>query len=204
MNKSIVVFLILINIITYECLSHKARKQELTNLCFNISTKQIMPEKIGAQFAEYIRNIKDDQTPIILGAFVGLLLAPIIAPVFAAAGLAGAAATSSGLATLGGGSLAAGGFGMLGGLLTVSLAGGLFGYSYSAVSQDFDIFMKHRNNIYSDYIILGNFKIETVFNYQNKHNYIYGETIIFMNNVKIFDGDAYCDEKGCSLIGDFY
>ena len=55
----------------------------------------------------------------LLGFLAGVVLAPTIAPLFAGAGLAGAAATSSGLANLGLGSLASGGLGMVGGKLVV-------------------------------------------------------------------------------------
>lgn len=51
-----------------------------------------------------------------------------IAVLFAAQGLVGAAAVSSGLATLGGGSIAAGGFGMAGGYAVIlTTAAALFG-----------------------------------------------------------------------------
>ena len=51
-----------------------------------------------------------------------MLIAAPIGALFAAPGLVGAAAVSSGLATLGGGSLAAGGLGMAGG---TALIGGV-------------------------------------------------------------------------------
>lgn len=56
-----------------------------------------------------------------------MVFAPFIAPIFAAPGLAGAAAVSSGLAALGGGSLAIGGLGMAGGTMVLGTAGLLAG-----------------------------------------------------------------------------
>jgi hypothetical protein len=58
----------------------------------------------------------------VVGGILTTLLVPVVAPLFAAKGLYGAAAISNGLATLGGGSLAAGGFGMAGGKMVIGVA----------------------------------------------------------------------------------
>jgi len=66
----------------------------------------------------------DDTALYALGGGLALLLfAPIVAPIFAASGLFGAAAYSSGLAALGGGSLASGGLGMAGGSAVLAATG---------------------------------------------------------------------------------
>lgn len=79
------------------------------------------------QFIEYANEEKRKEYIAygLLGALGMVIAAPIIAPMFATAGLAGAAATSSGLAVLGGGSLAAGGFGMVGGTAVLATSGAI-------------------------------------------------------------------------------
>ena len=75
---------------------------------------------------------------VVLGGLLAVctagLAAPAIGAAFGAAGLSGAAATSSGLAWLGGGSLAAGGFGMAGGTAVIMGAGGLLGAAAGATA----------------------------------------------------------------------
>lgn len=71
-------------------------------------------------FKKIRRRKKNKQIGMmIFGGILGFLAAPLIVPLFAGAGLYGAAAYSSGLAALGGGSLASGGFGMAGGALVL-------------------------------------------------------------------------------------
>mgnify|MGYP001164779587 CR=1 FL=1 len=65
-------------------------------------------------------------------AVTGGMLAPHIALLFAAEGLSGAAAISSGLAVLGGGAVAIGGSGMLGGITVLVTAGGIVGVAGGA------------------------------------------------------------------------
>lgn len=65
-------------------------------------------------------------------AVIALLLANPIGALFAAPGLYGAAAVSSGLATLGGGSIAAGGLGMVGGTAVIGAVGAASGIGVAA------------------------------------------------------------------------
>ncbi|NPV89945.1 MAG: hypothetical protein HPY50_04115 [Firmicutes bacterium] len=74
---------------------------------------------------------------VIVFAAVAAFLAPTIAPLFAAKGLAGAAAISAGLAALGGGAIAAGGFGMAGGLAVIVGGGALLGGATGAAIRGF-------------------------------------------------------------------
>lgn len=72
-----------------------------------------------------------------LFALLGCICLPFIAPVFAAPGLFGAAAYTSGLAALGGGSLAAGGLGMAGGTALVAATSFAIGSTLPASEQSF-------------------------------------------------------------------
>ena len=104
----ITILFILALIISAEAISIKQKKQELTNLCTKISHSQVVPDNKKKEFNSYIEQIKQqrENTAALagIGLIAGLFLAPFIAPAFAAAGLFGAAATSSGLAAMGGGS----------------------------------------------------------------------------------------------------
>jgi hypothetical protein len=77
-----------------------------------------------------------------IGGLLGIIFAPIIAPMFAAQGLYGAAALSNGLATIGGGSLAAGGAGMIGGKIIVGSIGLILGTTVSSRDCDKPEFVK--------------------------------------------------------------
>lgn len=86
------------------------------------------------------RNNKSRNLLVAGAGVVGALLfggyaAPLLIKAFAAPGLFGASATSSGLAALGGGSLAAGGLGMAGGT-TILGAGAVATGAASAVVAD--------------------------------------------------------------------
>lgn len=76
-------------------------------------------------------------------AVTGGFAATAIAPIFAASGLSGAAAVSSGLATLGFGSLATGGLGMAGGFSFIvgggAALGGLSGLGLASLIQNPDL-----------------------------------------------------------------
>ena len=100
---------------------------------------------------------KKNQNIIWGGAVLGVLLAPIVMPLFG--GLYGAAAITHGLALLGGGSLAAGGFGMIGGMISSAAIGGGIGYflgenydekCYSEVIAKFEHFKTFDTYIFFD------------------------------------------------------
>lgn len=76
---------------------------------------------------EHSETSKAPLVGLALGLTAAPFLIPFIAPLFAAGGLYGAAAVSSGLATLGGGSLAAGGLGMAGGATVIGVGAGVAG-----------------------------------------------------------------------------
>ena len=86
-----------------------------------------VPHKLAADCIRKIESKKSET--MVIGALIGILLAPLAIPLFAAAGLSGAALTASGLATLGGGAIAAGGGGMLLGSIVLygsaAISGGL-------------------------------------------------------------------------------
>jgi hypothetical protein len=117
MIKQVLIILILSSCIISEFESIKQRKQELTELCENVSRSKILPDNMANKYKLYLEQVanskKIDPSLPLLGMLLGLVFAPFIAPLFAAPGLFGAAAVSNGLATLGGGSLAIGGMGMM-------------------------------------------------------------------------------------------
>lgn len=205
----ITILFILALIISAEAISIKQKKQELTNLCTKISHSQVVPDNKKKEFNSYIEQIKQqrENTAALagIGLIAGLFLAPFIAPAFAAAGLFGAAATSSGLAAMGGGSLAAGGFGMLGGTIVSGLGGAAIGsvISYSNYQNEFHNFITKYNSNYDDTITIGEYKIYGQFEYKNGQNYFNGPATIYKNNAKIFDGKILCIND-CSLLGTFY
>ncbi len=87
------------------------------------------------RFKKAYMNISGKSTTIAISAIVsGIVIAltagaaaPEIAVLFAAQGLTGAAAISSGLAAIGGGALVAGGTGMAGGITVLVSTGGILG-----------------------------------------------------------------------------
>lgn len=188
----------------------KHQKAELTSICNQIPVKNLLPYRISIEFDYYLMEIsrKNQQTQngiMMLGAIGGILLAPIVAPLFAAPGLAGAAAMSSGLATLGGGSIAAGGFGMLGGQVVLGLSSTLItsaAVSFSGHEASFDDFMSTRRNPYEDTITLGEYQISGTFAYMNGRNSLNGPTKITKSEVLVFAGSVFCEET-CSLLGKF-
>lgn len=89
---------------------------------------------------EYMRRHNIEKDKLVKGgllALLGCICLPIIAPIFAAPGLFGAAAYSSGLAALGGGSIATGGLGMLGGTALVATTSYAIGTTLPASKQQF-------------------------------------------------------------------
>lgn len=203
----------LICIMLFVCVSlgnSKQRKAELTNICNQIRSKHLLPHEISIEFDNYLMNIarqnQQSQTEIaIVGSIIGLFFAPIIAPLFAAPGLFGAAAMSSGLATLGGGAIAAGGFGMLGGQVVLGLSSTILtsvAVSYSGHEASFDDFMKARRNSYEDFIVIGGYQITGMFTYIDGINSLNGLAKITKDGVLVFTGSILC-ENTCSLIGKF-
>jgi len=106
--KYIIFFLIVTNIVCEQTYNINCLEEEYEH-CVNSKANNI------------------DPIVIIMGAGLGLIFAPIIAPFFAGAGLYGAAATSHGLATMGFGSLASGGAGMFGGQIVSTVSGAITG-----------------------------------------------------------------------------
>ena len=205
-------FIVLLYLIcSVELLSVKQKKTELTNICNQITNKGLLPLGIAIEFDEYILNIQlqnqNDKMLIGVISFVGAVIGSIIIPpLFAASGLHGAAAMSSGLATLGGGSIASGGFGMLGGQVVLNLAGTILTQSaVSFVGQEtnFYQFMETKQRHYIDTIIIGDYHINGHFTYYNGINYLDGSATITKNNFMMFRGTIYCEEN-CSLLGEFY
>lgn len=190
--------------------SIKHQKSELTLLCNQVQSKNLLPHRISSEFDRYLmdiqtRNQQQKSELMMVGAVAGIFLAPFVAPLFAAPGLFGAAAMSSGLATLGGGSLAAGGFGMLGGQVVIGLSSVIVANSvasYSGYESYFDEFMKTRNHVYTDYIIIGDYQIQGQFRYCEYKNTLDGPAKIMKNGIVVFSGSILCDES-CSLLGKF-
>jgi len=113
---------------------------------------------------------------IVLFGAIGLFAAPLIAPMFAAAGLFGAAAVSSGLATLGGGALSAGGFGMIGGTIVVG-----------TVSSGLGLLLSNDNCginaiVYDKYIICST---------ENSCSLIFEGRISIGDSIRLMDGKFY-------------
>lgn len=208
MIKQILIVLVLISCVISEFNSIKQRKQELTELCENVSRSKILPDNMANRYKLYLSEIeskKRDNGLVPLGMLLGLFLAPVIAPLFAAPGLFGAAAVSNGLATIGGGSLAAGGLGMMGGSTVLMLSGGAIGsmLSYSNNVENYDAYMQTQSSTFYDSLHIGDYTILGTFNYLNGNTYINGQTKIHKNQKIIFDGNVSCDPQGCSLLGDF-
>lgn len=207
--KISVIFILSI-VLFAECVSVKQRKQELTNLCSQISRNKPIPDSMRVEFAEYIKQIQKRRNSDValfgvLGALVGVLTLPVSAPLFAAAGLSGAAAYSSGFAAIGGGSLAAGGFGMLGGTVVAAASGAVIGSltSYKKCNVEFRDFMRTQYKKIWDKITVGDYIVQATFEYKHDEMFINGPASIYKNGAKVFDGKIYC-ENDCSLLGDFY
>jgi len=109
-------------------LSIKMKTDILMNNKFSIQ----LSKKIGEKYDSCVHDKKTGK--IMIGALIGVLIAPYLAPVLLSGGLVGAAALTHGLAVLGGGSLAIGGFGMAGGLIT----SGIIGATVATSLDDYD------------------------------------------------------------------
>jgi len=107
----IIALLFIFCIITAHIVNASAEVEKMQNFYKFVSENKLLP----AEASKICKNKLDEDKlmKIVLFGAIGLFAAPLIAPMFAAAGLFGAAAVSSGLATLGGGALSAGGFGMM-------------------------------------------------------------------------------------------
>ncbi len=169
---------------------------DLVNICNQITNKGLLPDNIARDFNEYLirvqqRNQERKEAIMLIGMIGSLFLGPLVAPLFAAPGLYGAAAMSSGLAALGGGSIAAGGFGMLGGQIVLGLTGHILTKSAASVvgnEASFTDFMTTKNNKFNDKMIIGNYYIDGKFSYNNGKIYLDGKTTIYYDNRIMFDG----------------
>lgn len=116
-------------------IKYKRDSAKLRTIAELLSIEEEYVDKYIKSYKTAVHGITGFWPKVIGGALVGAILvavtaglaAPLIAGLFAPAGLAGAAATSAGLAALGGGAIAAGGAGMAGGIATIVGGGALLG-----------------------------------------------------------------------------
>lgn len=181
-------------------------KQELILLCETISSNKVIPNEMANRFASYL-NSKESQANALplLGMLLGIVFAPVIAPLFAAPGLFGAAAVSNGLATIGGGSLLAGGAGMLGGQIVIGLSGATLGslVSYASYKNSYAEFMKTQPSRFYDSVTWGDYEIRGYFKYTGD-TLLDGPTKIYKQNTLVFDDYVHCDSTlKCELLYDY-
>lgn len=113
----------------------KIHISECKKIASSLGISEDFVDKFIEGYQSAINRITKKWQKLLIGGLIGAVLlavtaglaATFIAPFFAAAGLTGAAAVSSGLAALGGGAIAAGGFGMAGGLAVLVGGGALLG-----------------------------------------------------------------------------
>lgn len=122
----------------------KKEKDEWEQLLGIQATRLNLPEELPEKYRKVLKSAMNGLTNKwkkmglwSLGgaaaiAITGGFAATAIAPMFAAAGLGGAAAVSSGLAALGGGAIAAGGLGMAGGVAVLVGGGAILGGAVGA------------------------------------------------------------------------
>lgn len=116
-------------------LGYKRNNELLRSFARQLSVGEDYVDKYLHSYATAVRGITGYWPKVIGAALAGAILlaitagfaAPMIGALFAAEGLAGAAATSAGLAALGGGAIAAGGAGMAGGIAVIVGGGALLG-----------------------------------------------------------------------------
>lgn len=200
MKSVLLVLLLTAEIITF--VNTLSGDNELTLLCETLSSSKIIPNDMANRYALYLSSKNTNALPLV-GMILGLVFAPVIAPLFAAPGLFGAAAVSNGLATLGGGNLLAGGMGMMGGTALVGLTGATVGsiLSYSSYSDSYNDFMKTQPNRFYDSIILGDYKIQGYFKYSSGNTLLDGPTKIYKFDDLVFDDYVHCNTNlKCELI----
>lgn len=152
--------------------------------------------------SDYIKCATDEKKSqalflTLVGGIIGLVVAPMIAPLVITKTLFGAAAVSHGLAILGGGSIASGGFGMFGGKIVVGFVGSIIGsqlvnsdeinkkcYDFAVkrnsisenhmYSSHYDEFMDNSNILYIGYLY---------------ENLFHGKGILYYKDKIVYDGE---------------
>lgn len=169
-KQIIIIIIILINISRYNAELKEAREAFKSLQKIFIENK-LLPHNMNQTCYDQI--LENQKTTMIISGLAGLLLAPIIAPLFATAGLFGAAAVSNGLATLGGGAIAAGGAGMIGGQIVIGSVSILIGATISSdkcktPAEYFDIIYDSNKNIIFRGLFVDNIPYEGQFIYKDK------------------------------------